>query len=78
MIQASSCTSSGHRIVTVLGRLAGRTVGVAASNPLRLGGCLNAVSAEKAARFVRMCDAFSVPLIVIVDVPGYLPGLSQE
>jgi acetyl-CoA/propionyl-CoA carboxylase carboxyl transferase subunit len=65
-------------IVTVLGRLAGRTVGVVASNPLRLGGCLDAVSAEKAARFVRMCDAFGVPLIVIVDVPGYLPGLSQE
>lgn len=65
-------------IVTALGRLAGRTVGVVASNPLRLGGCLDAVSAEKAARFVRMCDAFGVPLIVIVDVPGYLPGLSQE
>src|SRR6266702_1712732 len=65
-------------VVTILGRLAGRTVGVVASNPMRLGGCLDAASAEKAARFVRMCDAFGVPLIVIVDVPGYLPGLSQE
>jgi acetyl-CoA/propionyl-CoA carboxylase carboxyl transferase subunit len=65
-------------VVTTLGRLAGRTVGVIANNPLRLGGCLDATSAEKAARFVRMCDAFGVPLVVIVDVPGYLPGVGQE
>ena len=65
-------------IVTILGRLAGRTVGVVASNPMRLGGCLDAASAEKAARFVRMCDAFGVPLVVLVDVPGYLPGGGQE
>jgi acetyl-CoA/propionyl-CoA carboxylase carboxyl transferase subunit len=65
-------------IVTTLGRFAGRTVGVIANNPLRLGGCLDALSAEKAARFVRMCDSLGVPLIVLVDVPGYLPGLGQE
>jgi acetyl-CoA/propionyl-CoA carboxylase carboxyl transferase subunit len=65
-------------IVTTLGRLDGRTVGVIANNPLRLGGCLDATSAEKAARFVRMCDAFGVPLVVIVDTPGYLPGVGQE
>ena len=65
-------------IVTTLGRLAGRTVGVIANNPLRLGGCLDSASAEKAARFVRMCDAFGVPLVVLVDVPGYLPGVGQE
>ncbi|SEG14789.1 acetyl-CoA/propionyl-CoA carboxylase carboxyl transferase subunit [Thermomonospora echinospora] len=65
-------------IVTALGRLGGRTVGVIANNPLRLGGCLDAQSAEKAARFVRMCDAFGVPLVVLVDVPGYLPGVGQE
>jgi acetyl-CoA/propionyl-CoA carboxylase carboxyl transferase subunit len=65
-------------IVTTLGRMAGRTVGVIANNPLRLGGCLDATSAEKAARFVRMCDAFGVPLVVLVDVPGYLPGVGQE
>ena len=65
-------------IVTTLGRLGGRTVGVIANNPLRLGGCLDATSAEKAARFVRMCDAFGVPLVVVVDVPGYLPGVGQE
>jgi acetyl-CoA/propionyl-CoA carboxylase carboxyl transferase subunit len=65
-------------IVTTLGRLGGRTVGVLANNPIRLGGCLDAASAEKAARFVRTCDAFGVPLVVLVDVPGYLPGVGQE
>jgi acetyl-CoA/propionyl-CoA carboxylase carboxyl transferase subunit len=65
-------------IVTALGRIGGRTVGVIANNPLRLGGCLDSPSAEKSARFVRMCDAFGVPLIVMVDVPGYLPGVGQE
>ena len=65
-------------ITTTLGRLGGRTVGVIANNPMRLGGCLDSTSAEKAARFVRMCDAFGVPLVVMVDVPGYLPGVGQE
>ncbi|NLV78341.1 MAG: acyl-CoA carboxylase subunit beta [Rhodococcus sp.] len=67
-----------RNIVTGFGRLGGRTVGVIANNPLRLGGCLNSESAEKSARFVRMCNAFGVPLVVVVDVPGYLPGVSQE
>ena len=65
-------------IATTLGRFGGRTVGVVANNPMRLGGCLDSAPAEKAARFVRMCDAFSIPLIVLVDVPGYLPGVGQE
>jgi acetyl-CoA/propionyl-CoA carboxylase carboxyl transferase subunit len=65
-------------IVTALGRFGGRTTGVIANNPLRLGGCLDSLSAEKASRFVRMCDAFGIPLIVLVDVPGYLPGVGQE
>ena len=65
-------------MVTTLGRLGGRTVGVVANNPMRLGGCLDSTSAEKAARFVRMCDALGVPLVVLVDVPGYLPGVGQE
>ncbi len=65
-------------ITTTLGRLGGRSIGVIANNPLRLGGCLDSASAEKAARFVRMCDAFGVPLLVLVDVPGYLPGVGQE
>jgi acetyl-CoA/propionyl-CoA carboxylase carboxyl transferase subunit len=65
-------------VVTTLGRFGGRTVGVVANNPLRLGGSLDSPAAEKAARFVRMCDAFGVPLVVLVDVPGYLPGVGQE
>ncbi|HEY9294600.1 MAG TPA: carboxyl transferase domain-containing protein [Microlunatus sp.] len=65
-------------ITIAFGRLGGRTVGVIANNPLRLGGCLDSLSAEKAARFVRMCDSFGVPLVVLVDVPGYLPGVGQE
>lgn len=65
-------------VVTALGRLGGRTIGIVANNPLRLGGCLDSSSAEKAARFVRMCDAFGAPLVVVVDVPGYLPGVGQE
>jgi acetyl-CoA/propionyl-CoA carboxylase carboxyl transferase subunit len=65
-------------IVTGLARLCGGTVGVVANNPLRKGGCLDSLSAEKAARFVRMCDCAGIPLLVIVDVPGYLPGAGQE
>ena len=65
-------------IVTSLGRLGGRTVGVIANNPMRLGGCLDSPAAEKTSRFVRMCDAFGIPLVVLVDVPGYLPGVGQE
>lgn len=65
-------------ITTGWGRLAGRTVGIVANNPLRLGGCLDSLSAEKASRFVRLCDAFGIPIVVLVDVPGYLPGVGQE
>ena len=63
---------------TVLGRLGGRTVGVVANNPHYLGGVLDSAAAEKAARFVRTCDAFGIPLIVIADVTGFLPGAGQE
>ncbi|GAA0263769.1 acyl-CoA carboxylase subunit beta [Saccharothrix mutabilis subsp. mutabilis] len=65
-------------VVVGLGRLGGGTVGVVANNPLRKGGCLDSLSAEKASRFVRMCDGFGIPLLVVVDVPGYLPGVGQE
>ena len=69
-----SCTSAGRpNIVTALGRIGGRTVGVVANNPLRLGGCLDSASAEKAARFVRMCDAFGVPLVVAGRRPRLPP-----
>lgn len=67
-----------RNVVTAFGQLAGATIGVLANNPLRLGGCLDAAAADKAARFVRTCDAFGVPMVVLVDVPGYLPGLTQE
>ncbi|WP_203831286.1 acyl-CoA carboxylase subunit beta [Actinoplanes palleronii] len=67
-----------RNIVVGLGRFAGRAVGVVANNPVRKGGCLDSLSAEKASRFVRMCDALGVPLVVVVDVPGYLPGVDQE
>lgn len=63
---------------TVLGRLGGRTVGVIANNPVYIGGVLDSAAAEKAARFVRTCDAFGIPLIVIADVTGFLPGAGQE
>jgi acetyl-CoA/propionyl-CoA carboxylase carboxyl transferase subunit len=65
-------------VVTGLGRLGGRTVGVVANNPMRLAGCLDAASGDKAGRFVQWCDALGVPLLFLVDVPGYLPGLGQE
>jgi acetyl-CoA/propionyl-CoA carboxylase carboxyl transferase subunit len=65
-------------IVIGLGRICGGTVGAIANNPLRKGGCLDSLSAEKAARFVRMCDSLGIPMLVMVDVPGYLPGVKQE
>ena len=65
-------------ILTGFGRIEGRTVGVVANQPLVLAGCLDINSSKKAARFVRFCDAFSIPIITFVDVPGFLPGTAQE
>lgn len=59
-------------------RIDGRAVGIVANNPRYLGGVLDAESAQKAARFVRTCNAFRLPLVVLVDTPGFLPGTSQE
>lgn len=67
-----------RNVVTALGRLAGRSVGFVANQPIRLGGCLDSASAEKAARFVRLCDSQGIPVVTLVDVPGYLPGRKQE
>ncbi len=67
-----------QNMATILGRLGGRTVGVVANNPQHMGGVLDSAAAEKAARFVRTCDAFGIPLIVIADVTGFLPGPGQE
>ncbi len=65
-------------ILTGFIRLEGQTVGVVANQPLVLAGCLDIASSRKAARFVRFCDAFEVPILTLVDVPGFLPGTSQE
>ena len=65
-------------IITGFGRLAGRTVGIVANQPAFLAGVLDINSSVKAARFVRFCDAFNIPLITMVDVPGFLPGTTQE
>ncbi len=65
-------------IVIGFGRLEGRTVGVIANQPNQMAGTLNIEAGEKAARFVRFCDAFSIPILTVVDVPGYLPGTDQE
>ncbi|MCM0609123.1 MAG: acyl-CoA carboxylase subunit beta [Ideonella sp. WA131b] len=65
-------------IVIGMARLAGRTVGIVANNPLVLAGCLDIKSSIKAARFVRFCDAFNIPVVTFVDVPGFMPGTSQE
>ncbi len=65
-------------IVCGFGRLDGQSVGVVGNQPMVLAGVLDIESAEKAARFVRTCDAFNIPLITLVDVPGFLPGVDQE
>jgi propionyl-CoA carboxylase beta chain len=65
-------------ILTGFIRIEGRTVGVVANQPMVLAGCLDIDSSRKAARFVRFCDAFEIPILTLVDVPGFLPGTSQE
>jgi propionyl-CoA carboxylase beta chain len=65
-------------IIVGFGRIEGRPVGVVANQPLHLGGCLDIGASEKGARFVRTCDAFNVPILTFVDVPGFLPGTDQE
>lgn len=65
-------------IVIGFGRLNGDTVGFVANQPMVLAGCLDINASRKAARFVRFCDAFSIPIVTFVDVPGFLPGTSQE
>jgi propionyl-CoA carboxylase beta chain len=65
-------------IVTGFGRVEGAAVGVVANQPLQYAGCLDINASEKAARFVRTCDAFNIPVLTFVDVPGFLPGTDQE
>ena len=65
-------------LVVGFARLGGRTVGVVGNQPLHLAGCLDIAASLKGARFVRFCDAFNIPLVTFVDVPGFLPGTAQE
>jgi propionyl-CoA carboxylase beta chain len=65
-------------IIIGFGRIEGRTIGVVANQPMVLAGCLDIASSKKAGRFVRFCDAFDIPIITFVDVPGFLPGVAQE
>jgi len=72
------CQGWGPGMYTGLARLGGRTVGIVANQTRRLGGVIDAEAAEKAAVFVNDCDRFGLPLVVLVDTPGFMPGLRQE
>ena len=65
-------------VITGFGRIEGRPIGIVASQPTVFAGCLDIDASEKAARFVRTCDAFNIPVLTFVDVPGFLPGVGQE
>ena len=67
-----------RNIITGFARMEGSTVGIVANQPMVLAGCLDIDSSRKAARFVRFCDCFNIPLVTFVDVPGFLPGTAQE
>ncbi|MBS7321852.1 MAG: methylmalonyl-CoA carboxyltransferase, partial [Myroides sp.] len=67
-----------ENIIVGFARIAGKSVGIVANNPMFLAGFLDVNSSIKSARFVRFCDAFNIPLLVLVDVPGFLPGTDQE
>ena len=65
-------------IIVGFARLGGRSIGIVANQPMSLAGVLDVDSSKKAARFTRFCDCFNIPLLVLVDVPGFLPGTDQE
>jgi propionyl-CoA carboxylase beta chain len=67
-----------RNIIVGFGRMEGSTVGIVANQPMVLAGCLDIDSSRKAARFVRFCDCFNIPVLTFVDVPGFLPGTAQE
>ena len=67
-----------ENVVVAFGRIEGQTVGFVANQPTVFAGCLDIDSSEKAARFIRTCDSFNIPLVLLVDVPGFLPGIDQE
>ena len=70
--------SFARNIVIGFGRIEGRTIGVVANQPMVLAGVLDSDASRKAARFVRFCDCFTIPIVTFVDVPGFLPGTAQE
>jgi len=67
-----------ENIIVGFARIAGRSIGIVANQPMQLAGCLDVNSSKKGARFTRFCDCFNIPLLVLVDVPGFLPGTDQE
>ncbi|WP_333023822.1 acyl-CoA carboxylase subunit beta [Wolbachia endosymbiont of Pentidionis agamae] len=67
-----------RNIIIGFGRIGGNAVGIIANQPMHLAGCLDIDSSRKAARFIRFCDAFNIPIITFIDVPGFLPGINQE
>ncbi len=67
-----------QNVVVGFGRIGGRSIGIIANQPRHKAGCLDIDSSDKATRFIRFCDAFNIPLLTLVDVPGYLPGVEQE
>jgi len=67
-----------QNIITCFARMDGRTIGIIASQPKVMAGCMDINTSDKSARFIRFCDAFNIPLVTLVDVPGFLPGTSQE
>lgn len=67
-----------RNILTVFGRIGGEAVGIIANQPMHLAGALDVDASDKASRFIRFCDAFNLPLLTFVDIPGYLPGVDQE
>lgn len=67
-----------RNIITGFARLNGNTVGIVANQPMHMAGCLDSNASDKGARFVRFCDSFNIPIVSFTDVPGYLPGISQE
>ena len=73
-VQAGYATN----IIVGFGRVEGRPVGIVANQPTQFAGCLDINASEKAARFVRTCDCFNIPIVMLVDVPGFLPGTDQE
>ena len=75
---SKSSPTSPRNILVGFARMEGSTIGIVANQPMVLAGCLDIDSSRKAARFVRFCDCFNIPIVTFVDVPGFLPGTAQE